>query len=174
MSLATNQRAQRRDRTNVYMCHLDHLLQLPWAHCRRVPPTEAARPKLILRMTSIAARVKPFSSRPLTDIRAPPRAPSAPASAHSSATTSVNEVPTGEYFCIPIGHVLADCNFDQRCQTGVRSITARAHAAWLDCSAAAIILHGRHRSVDGDDTVFCFPICAGFQPSTSALSLSGL
>jgi hypothetical protein len=27
-----------------------------------VPPTEAARPNLILRMTSIAARVKPFSS----------------------------------------------------------------------------------------------------------------
>ena len=26
MNLATNQRAQRRDRTNVYMCHLDHLL----------------------------------------------------------------------------------------------------------------------------------------------------
>ena len=44
MNLATNQRAQRRDRTNVYMCHLDHLLQLPWAHHRRVPPTEAARP----------------------------------------------------------------------------------------------------------------------------------
>jgi hypothetical protein len=46
MNLAANQRAQRRDRTNVYMCHLDHLLQLPWAHHRRVPPTEAARPKL--------------------------------------------------------------------------------------------------------------------------------
>ena len=44
MNLATNQRAQRRDRTNVYMCHLDHLLQLPWAHRQRVPPTEAARP----------------------------------------------------------------------------------------------------------------------------------
>ena len=39
MNLATNQRTQRRDRTNVYMCHLDHLLQLPWAHLRRVPPT---------------------------------------------------------------------------------------------------------------------------------------
>jgi hypothetical protein len=48
MNLATNQRAQRRDRTNVYMCHLDHLLQLPRAHRRRVPPTEAARPKLML------------------------------------------------------------------------------------------------------------------------------
>jgi hypothetical protein len=47
MNLATNQRAQGRDRTNVCMCHLDHLLQLPWAHRRRVPPTEAARPKLI-------------------------------------------------------------------------------------------------------------------------------
>jgi hypothetical protein len=47
MNLATNQRAKRRDRTNVYMCHLDHLLQLPWAHHRRVPPTEAARPKAI-------------------------------------------------------------------------------------------------------------------------------
>ena len=32
MNLATNQRAQRRDRTNVCMCHLDHLLQLPWAY----------------------------------------------------------------------------------------------------------------------------------------------
>jgi hypothetical protein len=45
MNLATNQRAQRRDRTNVCMCHLDHLLQLPWAHRQRVPPTEAARLK---------------------------------------------------------------------------------------------------------------------------------
>jgi hypothetical protein len=45
MNLATNQRAKRRDRTNVYMCHLDHLLQLPWACHPRVPPTEAARPK---------------------------------------------------------------------------------------------------------------------------------
>ena len=44
MNPATNQRAQRRDRTNVCMCHLDHLLQLPWAHCRRMPPTEAVRP----------------------------------------------------------------------------------------------------------------------------------
>jgi len=44
MNLATNQRAQRRDRTNVLMCHLDHLLQLPWADSKRVPPTEAARP----------------------------------------------------------------------------------------------------------------------------------
>ena len=49
MNLATNQRAQRRDRTNVCMCHLDHLLQLPWARRRRVPPTEAARPKLNLK-----------------------------------------------------------------------------------------------------------------------------
>jgi hypothetical protein len=45
VNLAANQRAQRRDRTNVCMCHLDHLLLLPWAHHRRVPPTEAARPK---------------------------------------------------------------------------------------------------------------------------------
>jgi hypothetical protein len=43
-NLATNQRATRRDRTNDCMCHLDHLLQLPWAHCQRVPPTEATRP----------------------------------------------------------------------------------------------------------------------------------
>jgi hypothetical protein len=64
MNLATNQRAQRRDRTNVCMCHLDHLLQLPWAHRRRVPPTEAARLKLNLRMTSIAARVKPSRELP--------------------------------------------------------------------------------------------------------------
>ena len=47
MNLATNPRATRRDRTNVCMCHLDHLLQLPWAHYQRAPPTEAARPKLI-------------------------------------------------------------------------------------------------------------------------------
>jgi|GEM_PF-2183940 len=57
MNLATNQRAQGRDRTNVCMCHLDHLLQLPWAHRRRVPPTEAARPKLILEKTLTAARI---------------------------------------------------------------------------------------------------------------------
>ena len=44
-NLDTNQRAQRRDRTNVCMCHLDHLLQLPWAHIPRVPPTEASRPQ---------------------------------------------------------------------------------------------------------------------------------
>jgi hypothetical protein len=38
---------------------LDHLLQLPWAHCRRVPPTEAARPKIdIPSMTSIVTPVK--------------------------------------------------------------------------------------------------------------------
>ena len=43
MNLATNQHAKRRDRTNDYVCHLDHLLQLPWAIHRRVPPTEAAR-----------------------------------------------------------------------------------------------------------------------------------
>ena len=47
MNLATNQRAKRRERTNVYVYHLDHLLQLPWAQRRRVPPTEAARPKSI-------------------------------------------------------------------------------------------------------------------------------
>jgi hypothetical protein len=46
-SLGANQRAQRRDRTNVCMCHLDHLLQLPWAHIQRVPPTEAARSEMI-------------------------------------------------------------------------------------------------------------------------------
>jgi hypothetical protein len=56
---ATNHRATRRDRTNVYMCHVDHLLQLPWAHCRRVPPTEAARPQSDRsRMTLIAMPVK--------------------------------------------------------------------------------------------------------------------
>ena len=45
MNLATDPRAQRRNRSNVCMSHLDHLLQLPWAERRRVPPTEAARPK---------------------------------------------------------------------------------------------------------------------------------
>jgi hypothetical protein len=58
INLATNQRVKRRDRTNVCMCHLDHLLQLPWADHPRVPPTEAARSKYILRVTSIAAPVK--------------------------------------------------------------------------------------------------------------------
>ena len=42
-TLGANQHAQGRDRTNVCMCHLDHLLQLPWAQIQRVPPTEAAR-----------------------------------------------------------------------------------------------------------------------------------
>ena len=45
MNLATNQYAWSRDRTNVCMYHLDHLLQLPWAPHRRVPPTEATRRK---------------------------------------------------------------------------------------------------------------------------------
>jgi hypothetical protein len=49
MNLATDQRAKRRDRTNVYMSHLDHLLQLPWAFRQRVPPTEAARPQTVTR-----------------------------------------------------------------------------------------------------------------------------
>jgi len=49
-SLGASQRAQGRDRTNVCMCHLDHLLQLPWAHIQRVPPTEAARRKMIHRI----------------------------------------------------------------------------------------------------------------------------
>lgn len=40
----TSQHVQRRDRPNVYVCHLDHLLQLPWAHRRHRPPTEALRP----------------------------------------------------------------------------------------------------------------------------------
>ncbi len=63
MNLAANQAPFRRDRTNVYMCHLDHLLQLLRAHHRRVPPTEAARPKIdVPRMTSIAARVKVLGS----------------------------------------------------------------------------------------------------------------
>ena len=48
MNPGTNHRAKRRDRTNVCMSHLDHLLQLPWAGYRRVPPTEAARPCPIL------------------------------------------------------------------------------------------------------------------------------
>ena len=48
MNLATSHFAQRRDRTNVCKCHLDHLLQLLWAHCRRVPPTEAARSETLL------------------------------------------------------------------------------------------------------------------------------
>jgi hypothetical protein len=59
VNLATNQRAQRRDRTNVCMCHLDHLLQLPWAHCRRVPPTEATH-----RYSTSGRAVRATSPRP--------------------------------------------------------------------------------------------------------------
>src|ERR1700733_393986 len=44
-NLATNQYAWSCDRTNVYVYHLDHLLQLPWAPHPRVPPTNAARLK---------------------------------------------------------------------------------------------------------------------------------
>ena len=66
MNLATNQRAQRRDRTNVCMCHLDHLLQLPWAHRRRVPPTEATRPKLSLK-DDVDCGASKASSCPLYD-----------------------------------------------------------------------------------------------------------
>jgi hypothetical protein len=58
MNLATNQRAQRRDRTNVCMCHLDHLLQLPWAHFGACRPPKPRAPNMSLRMTSITARVK--------------------------------------------------------------------------------------------------------------------
>ena len=54
-TLGANQHAQRRDRTNVCMCHLDHLLQLPWAQVQRVPPTEAARREMIYRI-SVALR----------------------------------------------------------------------------------------------------------------------
>jgi hypothetical protein len=57
---ATNLRAKRRDRTNDCVCHLDHLLQLPWARHRRVPPTEAARLKMPLTMISIVTPVKNF------------------------------------------------------------------------------------------------------------------
>jgi len=63
MNLATNQRAQRRDRTNVCMCHLDHLLPLPRAHRRRVPPTEAARLKSTLYLDCGAS--KDFKARGL-------------------------------------------------------------------------------------------------------------
>jgi hypothetical protein len=42
--LATNQRATRRDRTNVCMCHLDHLLQLPWAHLDACRPPKPRAP----------------------------------------------------------------------------------------------------------------------------------
>jgi hypothetical protein len=31
------------------MCHLDHLLKLPWADHPRVPPTEAARFKQVFK-----------------------------------------------------------------------------------------------------------------------------
>jgi hypothetical protein len=66
MNLATNQRALKTDRTNVCMCHLDHLLQLPWAQRRRVPPTEAARPKLSLK-DDVDCGASKASSCPLYD-----------------------------------------------------------------------------------------------------------
>ena len=62
MNLATHQCAQRRDRTNDYMCHLDHLLQLPWARRKRVPPTEAARRKMITRSRVVVARLDIFKA----------------------------------------------------------------------------------------------------------------
>ena len=50
MNLATNQRAQRRDRTNVCMCHLDHLLLVAvgsssarTTHRSRAPQTDTPR-----------------------------------------------------------------------------------------------------------------------------------
>ena len=60
MSLATNHRAKGRGRTNVSMSHLDHLLQLPWAGCRRVPPTEAARPKFVAQAATDCGRWEDF------------------------------------------------------------------------------------------------------------------
>jgi hypothetical protein len=47
MNLATHQRAQRRDRTNVYMSHWITSFSCCGLITRRVPPTEAARPKPI-------------------------------------------------------------------------------------------------------------------------------
>ena len=44
LNLATNQRAKRRDRTNVYMSHLDHLLQLPWANVDAYRPPKPRVP----------------------------------------------------------------------------------------------------------------------------------
>src|SRR6185437_9838975 len=46
-SLGANQRAQGRDRTNVCMCHLDHLLQLPWAHIGACRPPKPRAWKMI-------------------------------------------------------------------------------------------------------------------------------
>jgi len=62
-NLATNQRATRRDRTNVCMCHLDHLLQLLWACHPRRPPTEAARHKLIPKNDLDCGESKDFKMR---------------------------------------------------------------------------------------------------------------
>jgi hypothetical protein len=47
MNLATNQRAQRRDRTNVYVCHVDHLLQLPVGSSSARAAHRSRAPKLI-------------------------------------------------------------------------------------------------------------------------------
>lgn len=58
MYLGTKQDVSSCDRTNVYMYHLDHLLQLPWAHqCARRPPKPRASLH-IANIASIAARVK--------------------------------------------------------------------------------------------------------------------
>jgi hypothetical protein len=59
MNLATNQCAKRRDRTNVFMCHVDHLLQLPWAQLQaRAAHLSPAPQTNNLRMISIATPVK--------------------------------------------------------------------------------------------------------------------
>src|SRR6185437_1355699 len=59
-SLDAHQRAQGRDRTNVCKCHLDHLLQLPWARIQRVPPTEAARLQIIYPILVVCGATRRF------------------------------------------------------------------------------------------------------------------
>jgi hypothetical protein len=64
MNLATNQRAKRRDRTNVCMFHLDHLLQLPWAHLRARRPPKPRAPILSLRPGRLVT-LRAFISEPI-------------------------------------------------------------------------------------------------------------
>jgi len=53
------------------MCHLDHLLQLPWADHPRVPPTEAARFKHIYKNELDCGASKDFKVRGVETVSAP-------------------------------------------------------------------------------------------------------
>ena len=61
MNLATNQRAQRRDRTNVCMCHLDHLLSVA-VGSTSTHAAHRSRASPMPRMIQIAAGIQKFKS----------------------------------------------------------------------------------------------------------------